>query len=170
MAIHTHYSRCLCLSNIYTFTLLHTDTCYSFRSADTWAVATSNKQSLRPAVGCPEINLLLPPSLLHSWEFSQSDSSHRERPGRCKTGVGEKARNRHHGLSRTGDKASPACPGLCLSLVSGCGGCATERHTWHSNAPVKKQLRQRWDGDVWVQSCLVIPGRFTHWGWIAEDS
>lgn len=50
-------------------------------------------------------------------------------PARCKTGVGEKARNRHLCLSRTGDKASPACPGLCLSLVSRCGGCATERHT-----------------------------------------
>ncbi len=63
-----------------------------------------------------------------------------------------------------GDKASPACPGLCLSLVSGCGGCARQRHTWHSNRPVKEQLRQRWDGGAWAHRGLVIPGWFTHWG------
>ncbi len=111
---------------------------------------------------CPEINLPLPPFLFHTWEFSQSDSSQREKasgPADVRWGWGRKWET-----DTAGDKASPACPGLCLSLVSGCGGCARQRHTWHSNRPVKEQLRQRWDGGAWAHRGLVIPGWFTHWG------
>lgn len=161
MAIYTHYSSCLCLSN----TRSHTHRYMLFISFSWYLSSRDLQQSLRPAVWLswnqpPTSSVLV--ALMGIFPVRLQPDVRR--------GVGEKARNRHHCLSRTGDKASPACPGLCLSLVSGCGGCATERHTWHSDGPVKKQLRQRWDGGVWAQSCLVIPGWFTHWGWVAEDT